>query len=469
MSLGDRLARAHSRASRRTLFVLIGARRIECGVMSGTSWLQDGVVAVPIETAEAPESLQAALGTALQQLERQLPEVSANELRVVVADSWLSICGVPWHSSLKQVSSANAYARSHLLAAGFEIEPFDTLRLDDGPFGVPHLAAVYPAALLDALQRLSESLRAQLTSVLPLSVAAWGVAHRMGQDRTPALAVRDAGLTLVVRGLDADSRWPNEVTARLDDGHTAQLAPQLSAIWRRLCLREPHLMEIGNVGVLDLTAANESVGQLNAPFVAIAWPSRPSTARVGPGLELAARAQQLRHPLDAVRARAPATMRRAIPLAAISIVAGTLVLDTMQTRAAVNSLAAEVAASASGSGQLPRQSAPLSREELARAHAINAAIRDLNLPIAEILRALEPPRDIRVAVLSVETTTGDAELQGGRIKVVAEARTGPEMARYVGFLGERRPFMEAYLLRHEIDEASADRRYRFTVDARWSE
>ena len=75
---------------------------------------------------------------------------------------------------------------------------------------------------------------------------------------------------------------------------------------------------------------------------------------------------------------------------------------------------------------------------------------------------------MRVAVLSMEAATSEKDEQVAIVKVQAEARTGAEMANYVAFLAERKPFGRAYLVQHEIDETSQERPYRFTVEALWS-
>jgi hypothetical protein len=69
----------------------------------------------------------------------------------------------------------------------------------------------------------------------------------------------------------------------------------------------------------------------------------------------------------------------------------------------------------------------------------------------------------------VDTTGSGSPGRASSVKIVAEARTGSEMARYVAFVGQRKPFARAYLTRHEIVEAVAERTYRFTVEALWNE
>ncbi|MGK5033620.1 hypothetical protein, partial [Janthinobacterium sp. MDT1-19] len=110
-----------------------------------------------------------------------------------------------------------------------------------------------------------------------------------------------------------------------------------------------------------------------------------------------------------------------------------------------------------------------SGEEATRVRAVNAAIAALNVPLAAILRALAPPRDLRIALLSVQTGAGAAQAGAGSVNIVAEAPSSAEMARYVAFVAESRPFVTAYLVRHEVDETTAERPFRFMVEARWSE
>jgi hypothetical protein len=113
------------------------------------------------------------------------------------------------------------------------------------------------------------------------------------------------------------------------------------------------------------------------------------------------------------------------------------------------------------------------REELGRVRAVNAAIREINLPIGAVLRALQPPRDIRVALLgiAVEPTSADlgsADAQRATLKISAESASGTEMTRYVGYLAGRPPLERAYLVSHVVEAGSAYP-YRFTVEVAWRE
>ena len=80
---------------------------------------------------------------------------------------------------------------------------------------------------------------------------------------------------------------------------------------------------------------------------------------------------------------------------------------------------------------------------------------------------------------SEELTSAIAEVLGKRTDLVKEvrwgqpmesqARSGADMARYVAYVAQRRPFGSAYLVRHEIAAEAPDRPYRFTVEAQWKD
>jgi hypothetical protein len=150
----------------------------------------------------------------------------------------------------------------------------------------------------------------------------------------------------------------------------------------------------------------------------------------------------------------------------VLLVAGGLSLLAWQAVQRVNGLQQQLEAVQLRSA--PAAPAALSRDEQARVPAVNAAIREMNLPVSALLQALQPPRDIRVAVLGVDVLGASPGATTG-IKITGEARTGAEMARYVAFVSSRKPFTGAYLTRHEIDDTTPERPYRFTVEAAWND
>ena len=114
----------------------------------------------------------------------------------------------------------------------------------------------------------------------------------------------------------------------------------------------------------------------------------------------------------------------------------------------------------------PSQAPLWTQDELKKIASVNTAVRQLNIPFEAVLQALRPPRDIHVAVIAVETTSESVARMNNTIKITAEAPSSADMTRYVAFVAERKPFVRAYLMRHEIPDGERER-YRFMVEAQW--
>lgn len=434
-----------------TLVLALGAHRIHGAVLGRAGWRDDSAFEVEIETAGAQQRDLGVLAAAL----RAIPAQSGvARLRVLIADSWLACASFPWSAALQHSAHAERTARTHLALAGFEIDAGATLRLDDAPFGAPRLALAYPAPLLTALAQAAQASGARLDSVLALSVAAWPLAGRH------ALALQDDGLVVLARGRAGHM---DDITVRT----VAQVSPRsLQEAWQRQCLRDPQLAALAAVPWLDLTGDAPASAAPPAPFVPVALPQ----GGVAPSLRLAA-ASTRRNPLDAVADAPVVAWQRLAVLACAALLALASVAYAFQSGAELKALQ-QARQAVPRSAAAVSHAAEWSSAELARVQAVNVAVRELNLPFEAILRALEPPRDLRIAVLSMSTTagmSGSAGTPGSRVKIVAEARTGAEMARYVAFVAERRPFTGAYLIEHEIDQAAAERPYRFTLEATWND
>jgi hypothetical protein len=451
------------------LIVLIGARRIECAVLGGTGtraqWRADSLIEIAIPASDGAGPPLDALAAALQQV-RAVP--AGTEMRVVVADSWLAAATVPWSPALQRPAGAESAARARLAAAGFRIEQGDTVRLDEAPFGAPRLAIGYPAALLGALTQAAARVNARLASVLPLSVAGWTLARRNGRGTQTALALLDDGFIALARGTRGGRCRLDELTVRSADGAPEAGRHGLHALWQRLCLRDPQLAAVADVAMLDLDTQRGALPAPGKPFVLLDVPAPGNGPAATPGLSLAAHGRLRRDPLDALEGGQALSVRRALLLAGAVLLAAAMVAQALAAARSVRALQARLNTAVSSTAAAPR-AVSWSRAELARVQAANIAIRELNLPFSAILRALVPPPDLRVAVLSVTTAASRSGAQASSVKIVAEARTGAEMARYVAFLAERKPLTGAYLTEHEIDETSAERPYRFTLEASWSD
>lgn len=438
------------------LVLVVGARHVEGGVLDNARghWREGSVFRIEIDGADDAPSLDAACMALAR-----IPAMSGcARMRVAVADCWLASGNIPWSAAVSGKARLDAAARARLAQDGFALAARDVIRRDDAPYGVAGLALAYPASLLDALTAAAARAACRLESVLALSAAAWTLAPRVPAPQTLMLA--GDGMLVLASG---DNGFMQALTVRTASAGLAH--DQAHALWQRQCLREPHLAAVAAVQWLDLDAheAPSASAAMVRNFVALKLGSATG-APVSAALRLAALPQH--SPLDAVRG--PLSSAQVLPIGLALLLAGAALLHTLDAvrteralAARLNTVPTVVAA--------PSRMAHWSAAEKLRVAAVNTAIRELNLPFAAILRALEPPRDLRVAVLSVTTTPATSSGQTSMVKIVAEARTGAEMARYVAFLGERKPFTGAHLSEHEIDETALERPYRFTLEAAWND
>lgn len=465
------LAKRFGRSSAYTLFVVIGEAHVECGVMRGGAsrgaWVADSRLEFSIDPqAGLPDSVSIAI-QAFRELQIRLGLSGFDEIRVIVADCWLAVMGVPWSQAMEGVVSADVYVRSQFAVAGHVVEANDVVKLDDAPFGAPRLAVAYPYLLLNALEQLSSESRSGLTSVLPWSVAVWGFALRAGSRRQQALALLSRGLLLVMRVAVAGDFRLGEVTVRRSTSGQLPDGADLDAVWRRLCLREAHFSAVQKASFVVLDDEAGKVIDVCSPFVRFDFPPIRNGVVLSQALTLAAGAAGLCSALDAREGEGrQTTSRQWMALAGTVVLVASLLFLVAENKQSVNLLTARL--NAVNEPQKPKvRAANWSREELIKVQAVNAAIRELNLPIKALLQALEPPADIRVAVLAIEAAGDSPETRNSSLRIQAEARTGEEMARYVGFLSDRKPFLGAYLTKHEIVDEMVERPYRFTVEVLW--
>ena len=462
-----------------TLLLVVGAQQIECVEIPRAGrreWLADRFATVLIDFATSPEAPALAMLSALEQLVHSLTSVRTSGpdaplvrgVRVLVSDCWLASTTVPWNSALEHTALAQSYVRTHLVASGFDLAQADTLRIDDAAHGEPRTVAAYSAALLDTLGGLAARLGAKLESVLPLNVAACWAARGQTGTRIAALAVLEGSSVSLLR-MPGRSMLPAGQSLVLDP--STDPATSLEALWRRQQLREPGLANLAQLHVVDLRSAGRPLllGAANALRL-VPLPGSTSSVVATLVLRLARLAGGTVHPTDAVLRAPPMTKSRVLVAAVAMSVACVGVVQAVRLSARAHS---EEQALTARTKQSPKPARiPLSRAEQSRVQGVNAAIRELNTPVAALLRAMQPPRDIRVALLGIELAPSGA-VDGGAdastIKLSAEAPSGADMARFVAFLSERRPFVGAYLTRHEINEADASRPYRFTVEATWHE
>jgi hypothetical protein len=113
------------------------------------------------------------------------------------------------------------------------------------------------------------------------------------------------------------------------------------------------------------------------------------------------------------------------------------------------------------------------REQDQQLLAIADAVRQLNLPVTKLVKVVQAPPDIRVALLGLdlngkpEPGQAPSAAAAGALKISAEAQSAQDMMNYVGFLGEQPLFTSAYLVKHEVNVAAPNHPYRFQVEAQW--
>ncbi|SFU89563.1 hypothetical protein [Pseudoduganella namucuonensis] len=140
---------------------------------------------------------------------------------------------------------------------------------------------------------------------------------------------------------------------------------------------------------------------------------------------------------------------------------------------AIASLEAQLETARPRRSMEPALPAAQQREHDQQTRAVAEAVRQLNLPVPRLLKTLQAPADMRVALLGLDlngqppqdaaATTGPA----GSLKIAAEAETARDMLNYLAFLNQQRMFSSVYLVKHEVAAGDAAHPYRFQLEAQW--
>jgi hypothetical protein len=113
------------------------------------------------------------------------------------------------------------------------------------------------------------------------------------------------------------------------------------------------------------------------------------------------------------------------------------------------------------------------REQDQQTKAAAEAVRQLNLPMARLLKTLQAPADLHVALLGLDLNgrpaldADAAHVPSGSLKIAAEAETAQDMLSYLAFLNQQQMFRSVYLVKHEMAGGAADQSYRFQLEAQW--
>jgi len=129
-------------------------------------------------------------------------------------------------------------------------------------------------------------------------------------------------------------------------------------------------------------------------------------------------------------------------------------------RNALNELAAVDAAQGMlNTDRRPQRAVPKERLD-AEAKIIDAAVRQLSIPWAQMIEAVEAASTGEVTVLQLQPET-----QQRSLRLTAEAKSREAMLRYVRRLGETRALSGVHLVNHHVQVEDPSRPIQFGVQA----
>jgi hypothetical protein len=466
--LGSLFARSKTST---TLYLSVGAQTLHAAAFENGEWQMGSVVEIPRQlrdargqkiAAELVDSMRILQHLLMAKMAKEVIPIRSVEVRVGVSQRWLASEVLPW-SDVVGSSGLHALASEHLQQSGFLLGPQDVVRWEDAPWASPRWVVAYPASLIHGLNELASSIGGRLVSVLP---AASLVAQLVGQQSAGVGVVGhvESGLFHLV---EVDSGYVQSTMQRaIDDAPVIEnkepLTERANRIWLGMRLRIPHLYKVTELPVLFEGDATDLAGTTD--LKPLAWPQR-TQQKVAPML-CALRAAGIKgNALDAVIARVRYSVRNLFVLVSASIAVFALAWLYVLNLQAIYSL--ESMRQVTRSPVIPSGTVALSKIQQDQVLAINVAIRQLNMPAAELLKALHPPTDIRVALLGIDLSDSVSETGSPKLKLTAEALSGEDMTRYVGFLDGRRPFVQATLVRHEISQNMPENPWRFTMEVTW--
>lgn len=454
-----------------TLYLFIDACQLHAAIYSQADW---GPASVTVMDFDPPaegltsglDAMLSALSVLQAKLERQFNvqenPFSAIDVCVGVSECWLPNETMPWSDQL-QSRNPSEVAALHLVQSGFVIEAEDTVRWGDAGWGRPRWTVAYPHALLRALEELARTVNGRLVGVIPAASAVAASCKYSGMKDGVIAYVSGGQLSLLELrdGYEFSTmQRAFDVGEKSFESTTAQEA--LLKVWQGIQLRAPHLQSFTELNVVADQPVNLMPGVSTLKF--LQWPD-VSMFRIEPMLRCLHMTNSRLHALNPVKRKSTIDKRSALPLLLSIIAVSAMLWNYMANAEAMRTLeqSSELRSIASTRSD-QQQSSPAEKERVA---AVNVAIRQLNMPVAELLRALHPPRDIRVALLGVDLSDSGGSVDLPRIKLNAEAPSGEDMTRYLAFLNGRKPFVLAYLVRHEVVQNSSGNPWRFTMELTW--
>jgi hypothetical protein len=449
------------------LLVVIGSRHVEAGIWRHRSWQEGSICRIAIAEPGGRAALDQALTSLAEQYKVQYETLFRKQrggsckVRILLANTWIDGISLPWNPRAIMGSALTAHARGALAAAGISLEDGDIVRVEDGRYRQPRWAVVYPASLLQMLAQFVGKLDAVLESIAPLSIAAIHAIGKKPADCPVVALVDETELSLWY----CPNGSSHHLLARSPLGGQGNDA--LEILWRRVCLRDSRLSNITRMLILELAGQRLDSSEEAQDHLRVNLPRLVADDATSPLLQVAGLCRDKVFELDAKQRYPRLGIRMAVAVCLWLGVAAWILFQALGTVGAEADAKGKLEAKARATAPKP---APVwSKADLQRIQAVNVAVRELNLPVSTLLQAIQPPKDIRVAILGVEFSPGRRSDDIPLLKLMAESRTGEEMARYTAFLAERRPLVDAYLVNHEVTEGDPLRPYRFSVEAKWRE
>lgn len=412
---------------------------------------------------DIPPALQ--LVEALRELGESLSSDSAiaaplqgrgRALQVLVSARWLPAQVLPWSNVLARASTARRYAADLLAAAGFEPTPADEIRVCEGGFRRPAVAVMYPRRLIEALEQLALRLGCGLSAIVPLQSAVRACLRAEGLS---AIAVGDGrhGSILEIDG-DPVMWMPGQMQTGPANEVAGSMAQRLA---HRLLLRKPAL-SADRVGVVDLDAdvtEGWSGGTQREPGKTRSAAERPM---LRDRIVATCLGSQARSPIDLTFGTARMTRAQTL-VAVLSISAATLSVVVASWARPAEAQGPRLAGARPAAVEL----AATTPADRARIRSVNAAIRELNLPLDDLATSLSPPRDIRVGMVSLALASAQSADRRSTLLLTADARSAIDMTRYIAYLADRSAIQRPTLVSHQVMEGEPGQPYRFSVEMTW--
>lgn len=409
--------------------VIVGNVEVETTVVLRGEVVADSYRKVPISTPDERGLLDAVSLTLSDASEE------ASEAYVLMSDRWLRWVVLPWDDAL--VDNITLQRQCQLqFAAAWGAEALDAkFVVDEAPFGKPRLVVGVERSLWGGLAAVFQAQKLRINVLRPLSVSAW-IEH----------STKNHAAEWILESREA--------------GHVVHMLVKAG----RLCSISSHAVSTSRTSVeslLNRTRLRDPAWPAEAPVVTLDW-----TETTSDDLISATAIRSTSAPGGPLDLHIPKSKPGMLQLVGAVVAIGLVTLMSLLVMARSREVATLERAVAVQRSVLPTFSASTpSKDDEARLREANGTIRKLNVPIVGLLRAVQPPSDIRVFILGFDLT--DVSQDQPTLRISAEAKSAAEMAAYVGNLGEKFPIKHAYLTHHEIINDSGANTYRFAVEAAW--